>query len=81
MIVNRHDIEFAMLFLIFLQIESKSLAYPIELLHLQKRLRKLNLTEVIHIFLHKILVIRVDMWPQYSQNKISIIDAKYIENY
>ena len=81
MIGNRHDIEFAMLFLDIFTDRVKKSHISDELLHLQKRLRKLNLTEVIHIFLHKILVIRVDMWPQYSQNKISIIDAKYIENY
>ncbi len=45
----------------FLQIKSRGLVHPVELLHLQQLPVKLNLTEVVHTFPHKILIIRVDM--------------------
>lgn len=60
MIGNHHDMV-CYTFLDFLQIKSRGLVHPVELLHLQQLPVKLNLTEVVHTFPHKILIIRVDM--------------------
>ena len=75
MMCDHHNMVCCALFDVFPNKVNTYLVHPVELLHLQQLPAKLNLTEVVHTFPYKILIIRIDMRPKCTQYKVRIIDA------